>query len=38
MTEKKRFERMDHIMECKWYMTNEDIAESNEIFIYGFKH
>ena len=26
------------MMECKLYMTNEDIPENKEVFLYGFNH
>ena len=33
-----RFERIYNMMECKSYLKKEDIPESKEIFVYGFKH
>ena len=38
MVEKRRFERINDIMEYKSYIKYEDIPENKEIFIYGFKH
>ena len=38
MIEKRRFERIYNMMECKSYMKNEDVPENKEIFVYGFKH
>ena len=37
MVEKRRFERINDIMEYKSYIKYEDIPENKEIFIYGFK-
>ena len=38
MVVKRRFERINKMMECKSYMKNEDIPENKEIIVYGFKH
>ena len=38
MIEKRRFERINNMMDCKSYIKYEDIPENKEIFIYGFKH
>ena len=37
MVDKRRFETIYKIMECKSYIKNEDIPENKEIFISGFK-
>ena len=38
MVVKRRFERINNMMECKSYIKKEDISENKEMFIYGFKH
>ena len=38
MVVKRRFERINNMMESKSYTKNEDISENKEIFIYGFKY
>ena len=38
MVVKRRFERVNNMMECESYIKNDDIPENKEIFIYGFKH
>ena len=38
MVVKRRFERINNMMECNFYIKNEVISENKEIFIYGFKH
>ena len=38
MIEKRRFERINNMMDCKSYIKYEDFPENKEIFIYGFKH
>ena len=35
---KRRFERINNMMECKSYMKNEDIPENKKILVYRFKH
>ena len=36
MVVKRRFERINNLMECKSYIKNEDTSENKEIFVYGF--
>ena len=38
LIQKRRFERKYSMIICKSYKKNEDIPESKEIIIYGFKH
>ena len=38
MIVKRRFERINNMMECKSYIKNEKISGNKELFIYGFKH
>ena len=38
MVVKRRFERMNNMLECKSYIKNEDFSENKEIFFHGFKH
>ena len=38
MIDKRRFERENGMITCKFYMKNEDIPENKEIFVYGFRH
>ena len=38
MVVKRRFERINIMMESKSYVKNEVISENTEIFVYGFKH
>ena len=38
MIVKRRFERLNNMIACNSYNTNEDFPENKEIFVYGFKH
>ena len=38
MVVKRRFQRIDNMMECKSYIKNVKVPENKEIFIYGFKN
>ena len=38
MVVKRRFERMNNMLECKSYIKNEDFSANKEIFFHGFKH
>ena len=38
LIQKRRFERKYSMIICKSYKKNEDIPESKEIIVYGFKH
>ena len=31
---KRRFERINNLMECKSYIQNKDISENKEMFVY----
>ena len=37
MLMKRRFQRINNMMECKSY-TKNDLSENKEISVYGFKH
>ena len=38
MVVKRRFERINNMMELKLYTKYEDIPQNIETFVYGFKH
>ena len=38
MIEKRRFERINNMKECKSCIKNEDISENKKNIIYGFNH
>ena len=38
MIEKRRFDRKNNKIACKWYMKHENVPADKEVIVYGFKN